>query len=180
MTLPTTFKTARLCLKPPAIEDAPAIADLNNDEELARNASRIPHPYTLENAQDYIEAMTRLFETGTEYTFIAFLEGTLIADVSVRKTDNIWSLGYGVHRSHRGKGYATEAAHGLCALGFAHLALSEIHAGHYDDNPASGQVLRKLGFAPTGEKTLIFSKGRGEEVASTEYILHAKNFKREL
>ena len=37
-------------------------------------------------------------------------------------------------------------------------------AGHFSDNPASGQVLCKLGFLYTGEVKLMASTARGAEV----------------
>ena len=39
-----------------------------------------------------------------------------------------------------------------------------LNAGHFVDNPASGRVLRKVGFAYTGETERMFSMGRGESV----------------
>ncbi len=35
-------------------------------------------------------------------------------------------------------------------------------SGHFDDNPASGRVLIKAGFLPTGEIRWRFSLARGE------------------
>jgi RimJ/RimL family protein N-acetyltransferase len=37
-----------------------------------------------------------------------------------------------------------------------------LEAGHFVDNPASGRVLLKSGFAYTGETKSMFSLGRGE------------------
>jgi RimJ/RimL family protein N-acetyltransferase len=37
---------------------------------------------------------------------------------------------------------------------------------HFLDNPASGLVLRRLGFRPTDERGLIFSAGRGRACPS--------------
>ena len=151
MTTPSSITTQRLRLRPPAPEDAAGIADLQNDELLARNASRIPHPYTEKDAKDYIEAQRREWSAGEEYAFVAYLSDSLVASASLRKMDIGWSLGYGVHRDHRGCGIATELAGAVCDFGFDALNIDEIHAGHYNDNPASGTVLSKLGFELTGE-----------------------------
>jgi L-amino acid N-acyltransferase YncA len=43
------------------------------------------------------------------------------------------------------------------------LGHRELVASHFVDNPASGRVLRKLGFCPTGEIRDRFSLGRGGE-----------------
>ncbi|MFB7473481.1 GNAT family N-acetyltransferase [Kitasatospora sp. NPDC056184] len=52
-----------------------------------------------------------------------------------------------------GRGYATEGVHKILALAFGRLGLPEVHAKHHPDNPASGRVLLKAGFVPTGEHT---------------------------
>ena len=49
------IETGDLLLRPIALADAPRFAFLVNDETLARNTSRIPFPYTVENAQDFVE-----------------------------------------------------------------------------------------------------------------------------
>ena len=49
---------------------------------------------------------------------------------------------------------------------FAHIKrLPELVAGHFLDNPASGAVLRKLGFRPTGKVAQRYSVARGGEAA---------------
>ncbi|MET1112460.1 MAG: GNAT family protein, partial [Allosphingosinicella sp.] len=40
--------------------------------------------------------------------------------------------------------------------------LRRLDAGHFLDNPASGRVLEKLGFEPTGRIVPYYSAGRGE------------------
>jgi RimJ/RimL family protein N-acetyltransferase len=42
------------------------------------------------------------------------------------------------------------------------MRLRRLNAGHFLDNPASGRVLTKLGFRPTGVVADRFSVGRGE------------------
>jgi RimJ/RimL family protein N-acetyltransferase len=46
--------TARLRLRAPQREDAPAIAVLANDRRIAENTARIPHPYTLADAEGFL------------------------------------------------------------------------------------------------------------------------------
>ena len=40
--------------------------------------------------------------------------------------------------------------------------MKRLDAGHFLDNPASGRVLEKLGFRPTGTIVPRYSAGRGE------------------
>ena len=51
------------------------------------------------------------------------------------------------------------------------LRIRRLVAGHFLDNPASGRVLRKLGFAPTGIVRPRFSAGRNAEAPCREFAL---------
>ena len=59
------------------------------------------------------------------------------------------------------RGYGSEAVAG--ALGWAHRDWGRQvgWAGHFADNPASGQVLVKAGFLYTGEVKALPSRARG-------------------
>jgi RimJ/RimL family protein N-acetyltransferase len=54
---------------------------------------------------------------------------------------------------------------------FLGLGYDILGAGHYVDNPASGRVLTKLGFEPTGEILPYPCLARGCEVDSVEYAM---------
>ena len=77
-------------------------------------------------------------------------------------------MGYWIARPFWGRGFATEAGRALLMLSRM-LGHRTIRAGHAVDNPASGKVLRKLGFRPTGEIRSQFSKGRGAETPVARY-----------
>lgn len=68
------------------------------------------------------------------------------------------SCAYAIDPDHAGQGYATEALSGLMTHAFDVLGVAEVVADHFADNPASGRVMRKLGFVKTGE-------GMGESLA---------------
>lgn len=63
-----------------------------------------------------------------------------------------------VHRncvSQRGrerteKGIATEATRAVVIFGFKNLGFPYLTSGYFEDNPALGKVLSKLGFVETG------------------------------
>ena len=63
-----------------------------------------------------------------------------------------------------------EAARAAISFAFERLGLGRLRSGHAFDNPASGLVLRKLGFEPTGE-TRVWSRPRGQEIAQLTYAL---------
>ncbi|NOX94537.1 MAG: GNAT family N-acetyltransferase [Alphaproteobacteria bacterium] len=63
----TILKIKDLTLRPIELADAPRFAELCNDETLARNTSRIPFPYTLEDATNFVNRAIREFDDGAEY-----------------------------------------------------------------------------------------------------------------
>ena len=67
---PITLRTERLSLRPPAENDAHAIAKLCGDFEIARTTSSIPHPYTLDHATDFTEFCRTEREHGTAANFV--------------------------------------------------------------------------------------------------------------
>ncbi|MFN5244217.1 MAG: GNAT family N-acetyltransferase, partial [Novosphingobium sp.] len=81
------------------------------------------------------------------------------------------SCAYFIDPAPAGQGFATEAMQALLADAIPRFAFTEIEADHFADNPASGRVLRKAGFRPTGQILQRFSLARGTEVASIEHEL---------
>ena len=65
--------------------------------------------------------------------------------------DDEVELGYWIAREYWGRGYATEAARAVLRLAKVLGHREAGVAGHFIDNPASGAVLRKVGFEPTGK-----------------------------
>jgi RimJ/RimL family protein N-acetyltransferase len=82
-------------------------------------------------------------------------------------------VGYWIARVWQRRGIAVEA---LCAVleVAAMLGLPRVCAGHFLDNPASGKVLARCGFVPTGEVRPMASAARGGE------LVLARRFVREL
>ena len=57
-------------------------------------------------------------------------------------------------------GFATEAAQAVVDMADRTLRLPSLIAGHFADNPASAQVLRTVGFEPTGETVMRSCRAR--------------------
>jgi RimJ/RimL family protein N-acetyltransferase len=72
-----------------------------------------------------------------------------------------FEIGYWFGRPYWGLGYGSEAVGAFVAEA---RRLGPLAAGHFVDNPASGRLLRKVGFEYTGEVKRMFSMGRGESV----------------
>jgi RimJ/RimL family protein N-acetyltransferase len=161
-------RTERLLLRQGWIEDAPQLAR-GIEEAIARNTTRMPWPYSLEAA----EAWLSHDQDSHAPTCLIFARTAgaprLIGGVALHQDAFGHELGYWIARSYWGLGFATEAASALLRTARASLRIDRIHAGHFADNPASGRVLRKLGFRPTGRTERRFSAARGHDVDCTLY-----------
>jgi RimJ/RimL family protein N-acetyltransferase len=87
-----------------------------------------------------------------------------------RRPSGAVELGYWIARDHWGRGIATEACRALVDIART-LRLRSLEASHFLDNPASGRVLAKLGFEPTGIVAPRLSRARGEQVPARLYRL---------
>jgi RimJ/RimL family protein N-acetyltransferase len=149
----------RLVLRSWRPEDAPVIAPLLNNYKIWRNTSdRIPHPYTLEDAERYI---ARALAREPESWFAITLDGAPIGSIGYTPKDDIARIsaefGYWLGEPWWGQGYATEAARGLSDWIFAHRDIWRLEAIVFTHHPASARVLEKSGFtfAWTARKSAI-------------------------
>ncbi len=162
-------RTERLTLRPGWIEDAPELAAAIGHESVVRNLSRAPWPYTLADAHTAIEhGLTRC---GPNFLIFAHDVGyRMVGGIGIGPFDDEpYNLGYWLTPAAWGRGYATEAAQAVLALAET-LGIRRVTAGHFIDNPASGAVLRRLGFVSTGAVVPTFSAGRGCAADSVEYV----------
>ena len=150
MTMFPTLETARLRLRPYSEADIPELLPLIGVREVAATTLRIAHPYTEQDAKEFL-ALT--LEPGKVWLATTLrIEGRQIGGVGLRVDDQHQNaeLGYWLGVSFWGQGYATEAARELLRYGFEDLRLHRIFASHFGHNPASGRVLRKLGMRHEG------------------------------
>ena len=81
-------------------------------------------------------------------------------------------VGYWVAKPYWNKGYCTEALQLMLDHIRRNTLLTSLLSGHFVDNPASGRVMEKCGFVPTGEEcydeTLYTGQGRPIRVLRLE------------
>ena len=158
-------RTPRLMLRPGWREDARAVFDAVADEGIARNLSRLPWPYRLQHAESWLEQP----QDPAWPSCLIFLrtQGApeLAGGISIHVGEDCApELGYWVARARWGQGIATEAGQAIVAAARDTLRLPRLSSGHFVDNPASGRVLEKLGFRPTGRVVPRQSLARGRDV----------------
>jgi RimJ/RimL family protein N-acetyltransferase len=143
------LETERLVLRAPRLDDAAILATLADDRRIAANTLRIPHPYSLADAQAFI---TNANASQHETAFLITTQnGTIIGACGIAMLDGKTpELGYWLGVAFWGKGYATEAARAVIDHAFGDLGHGALLAGARVSNPASRRVLQKCGFQWTG------------------------------
>jgi RimJ/RimL family protein N-acetyltransferase len=142
------LETERLVLRRPTLADVKAIARLANDRRVAQNTSRLPHPYTVSDAQTFVEALA---SQPRDTSFLITRDGDPlgIAGIDLTRSD-IPEIGYWLGVPYWDQGYATEAARAVIDYAFEEFGSAELRAGARVVNPASRRVLEKCGFQWTG------------------------------
>lgn len=154
------IETERLKLRALRMGDAPVIARNAGDPQVARMISSAPVPYLPVAAEGWIMTLRARAPLGEDFVFGFEAEGEGLIGVigAHKKRDGAFDVGYWVAPAYWGQGFATEALRAFVAQA---RTLGPLVAGHFEDNPASGRVLQKGGFAYTGETLEQFSLGRG-------------------
>jgi RimJ/RimL family protein N-acetyltransferase len=141
--------TERLSLRPPEDGDVDAIVSIVGDWNVARRLARVPHPYGPADARFFLEQVVP-----AEWVWAVTLGGSdrLVGAIGLtpEESADTAELGYWLSPPHWGQGISTEAARAVVSFGFGVLGLPYLTSGYFEDNPASGRVLEKLGFVETG------------------------------
>lgn len=157
------IETERLKLRQLRMSDAPRVARFCGDPGVGRMLAMTPLPYLDVAAEGWIMTLAARRRLARDFVFAIELpgEGLVGAIGAHRRGEDGVEVGYWFGRPYWGQGFATEALTGFVAEA---RALGALEAGHFVDNPASGRVLEKGGFAYTGETKPLFSLARGESV----------------
>jgi ribosomal-protein-alanine N-acetyltransferase len=145
-----TLETARLWLRPFTLPDVPQLVPLIGAREVAATTLRIPHPYTEENAREFLTNPKHRCEE--VLGIIRKADQQLVGAVGLHPdmAHKRAELGYWIGVPYWGNGYATEAARAVVAYGFGELDLNRIYASHFEGNNASARVLQKIGMRHEG------------------------------
>jgi RimJ/RimL family protein N-acetyltransferase len=141
------LETGRLVLRAPGRQDAKAIAALAGDIRVAEKTARIPHPYGIEDAEQFLASVNK---GDGEICFAIVHDATLIGLCGIARGDGGAEIGYWLGVPYWGRGFATEAVRGVIDHAFGELGHATLQAGALVGNPASRRVLEKCGFQWTG------------------------------
>ena len=148
------LRTRRLTLGPLCGDDAATLVTLAGAFEIADTTATIPHPYGDDDARMFLALDAAERAAGDALRFAVRPDGeSLIGVVGLQQItgDRLRAeLGYWIGVPWWGMGYATEAARAVVRYGFDELGLHKIHAHYLTRNPASGQVLERVGMRQEG------------------------------
>jgi RimJ/RimL family protein N-acetyltransferase len=164
-----TIETARLLLRPLKPSDAHAIAEKIDNYDISKNLARVPFPYHLSDAEEFLDWALKL-DQRSAFRVINLKQypDELIGLISYDWMDDKQTadLGYWLTAENWGKGLMTEAVQAMVALAFEVSNLDCLSSCYFNENPASGKVLAKAGFDIVSQ-CAQFSKARGIEVPVT-------------
>lgn len=137
------------------VADAPRLAFLAGDYDVASMTGTIPHPYSEQMAGEWIASVL----AGEEGVVFAISHtGLLIGCTGYRvkakdKAGDHAEMGYWIGKPFWSQGFATEAVEALIRHAFEQPGLDHLIAGHFEGNAASQRVLAKFGFVSIGSET---------------------------
>lgn len=165
------IETRRLTLRAPGLQDCSRIAGLANDADVARMTLRMPHPFGVGDAEDFVLAVASQDPARARTFVIEHEDHGVVGVLGVfQDADPAPEAGYWIGRPYWGRGLATEALEGAVLWASRRWKRRALVAGHFTDNPASGRVLEKAGFLYTGEVRPGFSRARGEDVQTRRMV----------
>lgn len=141
-------------------EDTSALLTILNEPKVVKYlSSRIPKPYTLEDAHWWVF-------TGSKIGIVKAIEynGTLIgcvgADRGVFEYQRSAEVGYWIAKDYWGQGFATQAIKQFIPCVFETSDIVRLFASVFSPNTASERVLTKCGFTLEAiQKRAIFKEG---------------------
>ncbi len=168
----------RLVLRAPHEEDIDALAHLANNANIATMVSRMPHPYTANDAAAFVRR-TKQGEIGKcVYAITKADNGAFMGCCGIEPTDDpaTVEIGYWLGEPYWNRGYTTEAAHALIDMVFRTRAMvDQIDARCRVTNVASRRVIHKCGFQFQGSG-LAASLALGSHVAVEWFRLDRKTW----
>lgn len=142
------IETDRLLLRAPKAQDIDALAHLANNFKVAMMLSRMPHPYTVQDAADFVKRANTGAIGKVVHAITRANNGAFLGCCGVEPHDDpkVVELGYWLGEPHWNKGYATEAAHAVVDVAFRTRDIAFIDARCRVTNIGSRRVLQKCGF----------------------------------
>ncbi|MCR9172349.1 MAG: GNAT family N-acetyltransferase [bacterium] len=144
-----------VALRKVQIEDRDQLVFLANNAKIANNLRNdFPHPYTIEDADNFIKSAQ---EADPTLRFCIEKDGVYVGNIGIHPQQDIYQknaeIGYFIGEPYWGQGIASQAVKMIVAYGFEQLRYHRIYAGVFSYNTASKKVLENAGFTYEGSAT---------------------------
>ena len=159
------MQTERILLRPWKDSDAEALYKYASDPEVGPRAGWPPH----KSVEESLEIIRTVFNDATNTWAIELKEtGEAIGAMgygpscscNLPARDGEPLIGYWVGRPYWNRGICTEALNLMLDHIRKTTEIKSLISGHFIDNPASGRVMEKCGFVPTGETVVDPEQGK--------------------
>ena len=188
-TIPPLIASNRLLLRPWQDDDAPLLYRYASDPDVGPRAGWAPH----QSVEESLHIIQTVFRNPTTWAIIRKEDDLLIGaigygpscDCHLPAREGEPTVGYWIAKPFWNQGLCTEALQLL----IAHLrqqnennevsapTIPSLISGHFIDNPASGRVMEKCGFLPTGDICYdpTLHNGTARPIRVLRLNLNAKN-----
>ncbi len=146
--------------------DEEDIVTYMQDKEISEGTSRIPYPYTIEHAKQWVED-NQIYEDeqGFKRNYAIRDEtGKMLGCIGLHFNYGIdagkTEFGYWLGKPYRNRGIMTEAIKKMAELAKEQYHLKSLEAHVFDFNIASQKALIKAGFTPVERVPALYKKGR--------------------
>lgn len=161
------MQTDRIILRPWLDSDAEALYKYASDPDVGARAGWPPH----KSVEESLEIIRTVFHNDTMWAIVLKETEEAIGamgympecelNLPARKGEPL--VGYWVGKPYWNKGICTEALRLMLDHIRRETCYSSLISSHYIDNPASGRVMEKCGFVPTGETAVDETLSSGEK-----------------
>ena len=160
------MQTDRILLRPWVDSDAEALFRYASDPDVGARAGWAPH----QSVEESLEIIRTVFHNDTTWAIVLKETGEPIGAMgymlqyewSVPSRENEPMVGYWVGKPYWNRGICTEALRLMLDYIRKQDNYPSLFCTHYEDNQASGRVMEKCGFYPTGDITYDENSISGE------------------
>jgi [ribosomal protein S5]-alanine N-acetyltransferase len=164
-------------LSPTTEADKESFIRYLNDPEVFRNTLRVPSPYTMSDAESFVNhcrEKREKFGRDMEFRIRITKTGEAIGGISLHGIYGPGShrdeIGYFIGRPFWGKGIMTQTVKTFCNWVFENHPVIRLEAPIYPFNIASQRVVEKAGFVKEGVLKKMYEKN-GEYIDGVMYAL---------
>ena len=154
-------------------EDAKSISQAANNPNIAKYLRDVfPYPYTLADAEFFIELCTQ-HGNDNQLNYAIVIDGKAVGSISVQVKTDVYrksaELGYWLSQEYWGKGVMSAAVKQICKEAFQKFDIVRIYAEPFAHNAASRKVLQNSGFLLEG----IMKNGVFKNSQVYDYCMYA-------